>query len=89
MVRRQNRPAPREARALVVTATYRRCRGWVAASILGGQGLHTQGRTLAEARRNLIEVFRLMLREAPHQLPRGPAAAPPTRGLLVECVEAP
>ena len=75
-LRQANRPSPRSrlraVRALTVTVAYTRSRGWIAATVVGGNGLHTQGKTLAEARRNVESIVRDAATDSPRQLPSGP-----------------
>jgi predicted RNase H-like HicB family nuclease len=56
--------------------------GWWVASVRGLRGCHTQGRTVEEARRRVIEAMRLFVDDAPTaslvddvKLPRGAAQA--------------
>jgi predicted RNase H-like HicB family nuclease len=43
------------------TAIFRKCEGWYAATVLEVSGVHTQGRTLREARANLRDALELVL----------------------------
>jgi len=70
------RRAPRPLPFLVLTAAYVRSGGWVSAEIVGASGVAAQGRTLAEARRNLYAVVLDMLEAAPDQFPSGPRRGP-------------
>ncbi|MBI4618444.1 MAG: type II toxin-antitoxin system HicB family antitoxin [Planctomycetes bacterium] len=56
--------------------------GGYVAEILEATGVHTQGESFEEARKNLLEVIALMLEEAPHQFGDREAEAPP--GALME-----
>lgn len=61
-------PEPRKFKATPMTAAYRRGRdGWIVAEILEAESVYTQGRTMKEARENLIDVVGLMVEQAPHQ----------------------
>lgn len=75
----------REPRVLRLTACYvRTADGWYAAEVPGSIGALTQGRTIEEARENLLDVLQTLLAMAPHQLGAEEAAIPP--GALSETV---
>ena len=73
----------RRSRVLRLTAAYVRTPdGWYAAEILGARGALTQGKTIEEARENLLDVVTHLLDLAPAQLSARPRPAPP--GALCE-----
>ena len=83
--RTPRRAVPRRTglRALELTAAY--CpasEGGYTVEILEAVGVHSQGDTFDEARRNLHEVVALMLEEAPQQF--GARLASPPPGALLE-----
>lgn len=72
-----------KTRVLRLTAAYVRTRdGWYAAEILDARAVLTQGKTIEEARENLLDVVQAMLELAPHQFNVKTRAAPP--GALTE-----
>ena len=82
---RSSKPLPRRKalRALELTAAYcPAAEGGYTVEILEAKGVHSQGDTFEEARRNLYEVVALMLEEAPHQFGLPPAS--PAPGALLE-----
>lgn len=65
-------------RPLVLTAAYVPAEeGGYVAEILEATGVHTQGETFEEARRNLFDAIELMLEEAPRQFGARKAEMPP------------
>lgn len=69
-------PGPR-MRALQLTAAYRQRGEWYVGEIAGAIGVHSQGRTFEEARRNLVAAALDILETHPHQFPTHPVAPPP------------
>jgi len=73
----------RKPRTLVLTAAYLPAEeGGYTVEVLGARGVHSQGDTFDEARKNLHEVVALMLEEAPHQFTVRKNSPPP--GALLE-----
>ena len=45
---------------------------WIHAEVIGSNGVLTQGRTLAQAKKNLRAAIQNMINTCPYQLPGGP-----------------
>lgn len=86
--RRRARVASKRARRLrtvTLTAAYTRAeKGWIMAEILEAEGVYTQGRTIEEARENLLEALGLALEQAPEQI--GTKRQPIPAGALTETI---
>ena len=73
----------RKVRSLALTAAYVPAKeGGYTVEVLEATGVHSQGETFDEARKNLHAVVALMLEEAPHQF--GNRRATPAPGALLE-----
>jgi predicted RNase H-like HicB family nuclease len=78
--RRQGRR--RKSRTLILTAAYLPAEEGYTAEVLEAVGVHSQGDTFDEARKNLHDVVALMMEEAPDQF--GARSVEPPPGALLE-----
>jgi predicted RNase H-like HicB family nuclease len=78
----RRRRGRRKPRTVVLTAAYLPAEeGGYTVEVLEAMGVHSQGNTFDEARKNLYEVVALMLEEAPRQF-RARKTSPPPGALL-------